>query len=141
MSINLFGNSSHDNNNKIDTSLFVQKPYLRTNLIDNNIEDIETKNQLRIKNLPDPKSIREAASKKYVNNKFNGPSILKNTTLADINKKNLDNVHSIKAISLPTLEDHLIPKFYVDNAISYSVNESSLLRLDPKEKLKLDERS
>ena len=31
MPINVFGNSFHDNNNKIDTSLFVQKPYLRTN--------------------------------------------------------------------------------------------------------------
>ena len=31
MPINVFGNSSHDNNKKIDTSLFVQKPYLRSN--------------------------------------------------------------------------------------------------------------
>ena len=32
MPINVFGNSSssYDNGNKIDTSLFVQKPYLRT---------------------------------------------------------------------------------------------------------------
>ena len=38
MLINVFGNSSHDNN-KIDTSLFVQKPYLRTNFIEANIEE------------------------------------------------------------------------------------------------------
>ena len=30
MPINVFGNYSHENNNKNDTSLFVQKPYLRT---------------------------------------------------------------------------------------------------------------
>ena len=39
MPINVFGNSSHDNNNKIDTSLFVQEPYLRSNYIEANIEE------------------------------------------------------------------------------------------------------
>ena len=65
MPINVFGNSnSNDNCKKIDTSLFVQKPYLRTNYIESNIEeDIDLKNQYRIKNLPEPISIREAASK------------------------------------------------------------------------------
>ena len=64
MPINVFGNSSN-NDNKIDTSLFVQKPYLRTNYKEANIEeDIDLKNQFRIKNLPDPTSIREPASKK-----------------------------------------------------------------------------
>ena len=60
----VFGNSSHDNNNKIDTSLFVQKPYLRTNCIKSYIEEgIELKNQYRSKSIPDPISTREAASK------------------------------------------------------------------------------
>ena len=47
MPINVFGNSnSNDNGNKIDTSLFVQKPYLRTNYIESEIEeDIDLKNQ------------------------------------------------------------------------------------------------
>ena len=60
MLINVFVNSSssHDNGNNIDTSLFVQKPYLRTNYMESNIEeDIDLKNQHRIKNLPDPISI------------------------------------------------------------------------------------
>ena len=79
MPMNVFGNSSHDNNNKIDTSLFVQKQYLRTNYIEANIEeDIVLKNQYRIKNLPDPISIREAASENYVDNLFNDPKIKKN---------------------------------------------------------------
>ena len=50
----VFGNSSHDNNIKIDTSLFVQEPYITTNFTEANIEeDIDLKNQFRIKNLPD----------------------------------------------------------------------------------------
>ena len=79
MPINVFGNSSHNNNNnKIDTSLFVQKPYLTTNYIEANIEeDIDLKNQFRIRNLPDRTIIREPASKNYVHNKFNDPSIIK----------------------------------------------------------------
>ena len=78
MPINVFGNSSNNSGNKIDTSLFVQKPYLRTNYIEANIEeDIDLKNQFRIKNLPDPISIREPASKHYVDKLFNDPSIIK----------------------------------------------------------------
>ena len=47
---NVFGNSSNNSGNKIDTSLFVQKPYLRTNYIESNIEeDIDFENQYRIK--------------------------------------------------------------------------------------------
>ena len=78
MPINVFGKSSHDNNDKIDISLFVQKPYLRTNFIESNIEeDIDLKNQYRIRNMPDPISIREACSKNYEENFFNNPSIIK----------------------------------------------------------------
>ena len=79
MPINVFGNSTSTyDNNKIDTSLFVQKLYLRTNYIESNIEeDIDLKNQYRIKNIPDPISITEACSKKYVDNKFNDASIIK----------------------------------------------------------------
>ena len=40
MRIDVFGNShSNDSGNKIDTSIFVQKPYLRTNYIETNIEE------------------------------------------------------------------------------------------------------
>jgi len=100
MPINVFGNSyssyDNDNGNKIDTSLFVQKPYLRPNYIESNIEeDIDLKNQYRIKNLSDPISIREAASKNYVDTKFNDPSLIKNNNLhpdIDLNGKNLTNV-------------------------------------------------
>ena len=48
MPINVIGNSSpsYDKGNKIDTSIFLQKPYLRTTYIEANIEvDIDLKNQ------------------------------------------------------------------------------------------------
>ena len=46
MPINVFGNSSNNSDHKNDTSLFVQKPYLRHNFIEDNIEeDIDLKNQ------------------------------------------------------------------------------------------------
>ena len=49
MPIIVFGKSSHDNNNKIDTSIFVQKSYLRTFCKEAIIEeDIDLKNQFRI---------------------------------------------------------------------------------------------
>ena len=64
MPINVSGNSYLDNSNKSDTSLFVQKPYLRTNCIESKIEEnFDFKNQNIIKHLPDPISIQESASK------------------------------------------------------------------------------
>ena len=40
MPINVFGNFSNNSDYKIDTTLFVQKTYLRTINIESNIEDI-----------------------------------------------------------------------------------------------------
>ena len=64
MPINVIGNSSNKSDNKNDTCFFVQKHYLRNKYIESNIEEhINMKNQYRIKNLPFPISIHEAASK------------------------------------------------------------------------------
>ena len=85
---------------------------MRTNYKEAKIEeDINLKSQYRNKNLPDPISIKEAASKNYIDNKFNDPSIIKNTTHVDFNDRNLDNVHSIKVNSVPTLEEQLTSKY------------------------------
>ena len=144
MPINVLGNSNsrNDNGSKINTSLFVQKPYLRTIYIESNIEeDIDLKNQFGIKKLPHPISISEAASKLFVDNEFNDPSIIRNLAHVDFNDKNLDNVRFAKVNSLPAVREHLTPKIYVDEAISYWVDELSLLRLDPDEKSKLGEQA
>ena len=139
MPINIFGNSSNNSENKIDTSLFVQKPYLRANYIEASIEeDIDLKNQFRIKNLPDPISIGEPVSKSYVDNKFNDPSTIKNTAHIDLNDRKITNARFIQVNQLCQIDSHLTPKRYVDNAISYAIDESSLLRLDLDEKLEQD---
>ena len=57
-------------------------------------------------------------TKNFVDNKFNDPIIIKNTDHVDFNDKNLDNVSSIKVNRIPTCEEHLTPKLYVDNAIN-----------------------
>ena len=125
MPINVFGNSSNSSDHKNDTSLFVQKPYLRTNYIESKIEeDNDLKNQYRIKNLPDPISIREAVSKNYVDNLFNDPSIVKNTAHFDLNDRNITNARFIQVNQWPQIDSHLTPKLYVDNII----DESSLVR-------------
>ena len=125
MPINVFGNSYNNNDNKIDTSLIVQKPYLRTNYIESNIEeDIDLKNQYRIKNLPDPFSIREAASKNYVDNLFNDPSIVKTNAHIDLNDRNITNCRFLSVNQLPQIDSHLTAKLYVDTEI----DQSSLVR-------------
>ena len=125
MPINVFGNSSNNSEHKIDTSWFVQKPYLRTNYIESNIEeDINMKNQLRIKILPDPISIREACSKNYVDNLFKDPNIIKNSAHIDLNDRNITNARFIEVNQLPQINSHLTAKLYVDNAI----DETSLVR-------------
>ena len=84
--------------------------------------------------MPDPISIREAASKNYVDKKFDDPSIIKNTEHIDWNDRNITNARFIQVNQLPQIDSHLTAKLYVDNAISDGVNEQSLLRLDPDEK-------
>ena len=127
MPINVFGNSSNKSDNKIDTSLFVQKPFLRANYIEANIEeDIDLKNQYRIKSLPDPISIREPASKNYVDNLFNDPSIVRNNTHIDLNDRYITNARFIQVNQLPQIDSHLTAKLYVDSEI----DQSSLVRIN-----------
>ena len=52
-----------------------------------------------------------------------------------MNDRNVTNARFIQVNQLPQIDSHLTAKLYVDN----SIDESSLLRLDPDEKLKLDE--
>ena len=125
MPINVFGKSSNNSDKKDDTSLFVQKPYLRSKYIESKIkENIDLKNQLRIKNLPDPFSIREAASKNYVDTLFNDPSIVKNNVHIDLNDRNFTNARFIQVNQLPQIDSHLTAKLYVDN----SIGEPSIVR-------------
>ena len=142
MPINVFGNSfsSQNNSNKTDTKKMVQTPHLRASFIEANIEeDFDMKKPFKIKNLPCPFENKEVVSKSYVDSGLNDPSIIRDTAHFDFNDKNLDNVRFGKINSLPAVRKQLTAKFYVDEAISDSVKKSSQIRLDPDEKLNLDE--
>ena len=130
MPISVFGNSSHDNNDKNDTSLFVQKPYLRTIYLESLLENIDLKNQNKIKNLPCPQENSDAVHKSYVDNLFNDSSILKNTTHIVLNDRNITNGRFLQVNQLPQIDSHLTAQLYVDK----SIDESSLLRFYPDEK-------
>ena len=126
MPINLFGNnsSSHDNGNKIDTCPFVRKPFLRIKYIEANIEeDIDMKNQFRIKNLKDSISVRDACSKNFVDNLFNDPSIIRNNGHIKLNDRNIITARFTQVNQLPQIDSHLTANPYVDNAI----NETSVV--------------
>ena len=124
--IKVFGNSSKKSENSIDTSLFLQKHYLRSYYLESNIEaDIDLKNQKRIEKVPDRISIREATSKVYVVNLFNDSSILKNTEQTDLNDRNTTNARFIQVNQWPQMDSHLAAKLYVCNAI----DEPSLVRI------------
>ena len=100
----VFGKSSNNSENGIDTSLFVQNFYLRTNFNESNIEeDIDIKNKLRIKNLSCPSESTVAACKFYFHSGLNDPSMNRNNTHVDCNDENLVNVQSVKVNSLPQL--------------------------------------
>ena len=77
-------------------------------------------------------------TRNYVDIKFNDPSIIKNTDHVDFIDKILDNVKWIRVNNYPTIPEHLTARVEVDNAIFDGVNEHSLLRLHPDEKLNLD---
>ena len=115
MPINVFGNSSHDNNNKIDTSLFVQKPYLRTNYIEAKIEeDINLKNEYRIINLPDPTNLQDACNKNYIDNAIDEVSLVRNNKDNDFGNYNLTNINSITLNTQAIDDNQVITKAYVD---------------------------
>ena len=58
----------------------------------------------------------------------------KNSAHVDFNEENLDNIRFVKVNSMPAVNEHLTANFYVAQAISRIVDESSLLRLDPDKK-------
>ena len=141
MPINVFGknSSSHDNGNKIETSIFLQKPCLRANYIESDIEeDIEKKNK-KIKNLPCPVEISDAVFNFNVDSGLNHPSTIRKTTHVDFGDKILDNVRFVKVNRLPAVRERLTPEKYIDEALSQSFHESSVIGLGPVEELNLDE--
>ena len=60
--------------------------------------------------------------------------MIKNNAHIDLNDRNISNIRFLQVNQLPQIDSHLTAKLYVDN----SINDSSLLRLDPNETLDLD---
>ena len=80
MPISVFGITLGNSSNTFETSSFVQKPSLRNSFIEIDIEeDIDIKNQYKIKNIPIFLDDKEAVSKAYVDDEFRDPSIMKKT--------------------------------------------------------------
>ena len=119
MSINVFVNSlfSDEKDDNFVTTLFVQEPYLKSNPSENRIENIDMKNQSRIKSLLNPSEPEQPPIKLFVDTKSNDPSIIRNNAHVDFNDKNHDNVRFVKVNSLPGVRDYLTPKLYVDQCI------------------------
>ena len=102
---------------KIDTSLFVQKPFLGINFLESNLEEeIDMKDHYRIKNLPDPISIRESALKIYVGNIYEND--------IDFNDVNIEKWKFVKVNYQPAVSAFLTLKIHFDNPI----NNLSLVR-------------
>ena len=115
MPINVFGNSSNNSEQKIDTSLFVQKPYLRIIYIESNLEeDIDLKNQYKIKNLVDPINLHDACNKNYIDNSIDEISLIRNNKNNDFGNYNLTNINSITLNNQPINDNEAATKLYVD---------------------------
>ena len=64
-----------------------------------------------------PKTIIGVPTKKYFDDKLNDPSIIKNADHDDFNDKFLNNITGTGVNEMPTWENELTPKLYVDNTI------------------------
>ena len=118
MPINVFGNSSNNSDNKIDTSLFVQKTYLRSNYIETDIDhDINLKNQYRIINTLQPINDNDIVNKIYID-----------TKIADLIKGNIQNDDYISYIDNDDVEYKLvkyIPKITLTNISLFNLRMGS----------------
>ena len=78
-------------------------------------------------NLTPPKTIIEVPIKKYSDIKFKDPSIIENTDHVDFNDKYLDNNRWIRVNEMPTWNNELTPKLYVENATKDIVSYIDIL--------------
>ena len=112
MPINVFGNSSNNSDNKVDTMLFIKKPYLRTNYIESDIDqDIDLKDLYRIKNRAHPINDKDSVNKIYVDNKT-----------SDMIRKNIQNNDYVSFIDNNNTEYNPMryrkPKYLTDETVT-----------------------
>ena len=105
-----------------------KKLYLGNNSSESNIEEnIDLEDQFRIKNLPHPVENSDAVCKSYDDSGLNHPSILRNLAHLDFIDKYFVNVRFGKVNILPAVCQHLTAKYKFDQAISKSVDETTLV--------------
>ena len=118
MPINVFGNFLNNSENKIDTSRFVQKSYLRSNYIETDLDhDINLKNQYRIINLADPVNDLDGTNKTYAD-----------TKMTDIIKRNIQNNDYISFLDNDNIEYKLAkyrPKITLTNESLFNAGSGS----------------
>ena len=131
MPISVFGSSNDNISNKIDISSFVQKPFLRTNYIEADIEeDIDMKNKYYIKNLPSAIDLDDVISKRYGDtnylkiSNYDNDTIVRNNTHTNFNNNTLIGLSSIYLNQDPEFDLQVSTKQYVDNKF----NDSSLMK-------------
>ena len=90
--------------------------------------NIDMNMQVKIKTSPGINDSREPATISYSGKLFNDPSGSKKSARIDLNDKELDNFRFCKVNSLPTIQDHLTAKFYVDEATFNGIDEQTLVR-------------
>ena len=88
------------------------------------------KNQFVFRNLHYPIENSDVVCKSDVDSEQNDSSTIRNTAHVDFKKNNV-KVRFVKVNSLPAVREHFTMQFYIDEAISVSADESSLLRIDP----------
>ena len=127
MPINVFGNSSNNSEQKIDTSLFVQKIYLRTNYKESKIEEDIVLNtapiDLNDRNITNARFIQvnqlpqidsDLTAKLYVDNAIDETSVVRNNQDNDFSNYNLTNINSITLNKQAENDNEVITKAYVD---------------------------
>ena len=118
MPINVFENSLNNSENKIESSQFVQKSYLRYNYIESDIEhDITLKNQYRIINTLQPINDNDIVNKIYIDAK-----------IANIIQKYIQNDDYISFLDNDNFEYKLEkyrPKITLTNVSLFNIGSAS----------------
>ena len=127
----------------VTTKRGVTKSYVRANYIESSMEeDIDMKNQFKLKNLPNPTNLQDPTTKYYVDSKTNNlvpigeldnNSIVRKNKNNNFNRNTITELESVYVNRDPNFSLELSTKQYTDD----SIDEHSLLRLHKDEKLQL----
>ena len=93
----------------------------------------------------DPTYNLELCTKQYTDTLVDESTILRNNQDNNVNNNEISNIKAISVNLIPNNKfddyeiDELVPKSIIDEFVSTNIDEATLLRLDPDEKLKIAE--